>query len=481
VDAWSQWTLRPLHLTLFKVLEGIRMDGTFDQLKPLTYLLNKPRLFSLDLTAATDRIPVELQKRLLTELFGSEISGAWRNLLVGRTYRLHSDGKEVFEKPRDLSYTVGQPMGALSSWAMLALTHHFLVQCAAWRAGHAKDRLFLDYAILGDDLVIADWKVARVYLEILDSLGVECGLHKSLLSPKGLALEFAKRTFYLGKDVSPVPIREFFTASRNLGACVEFVKKYNLTVSQILAALGTGWKVRSWLNKPLGKLPSRVRLLILALNVPSTPEEVTKFFELGKPREARYTNDVSEVISQISAAESRKIIDKLMSSANSAAFDKDPTEWSRETAAALVISTIKDWTDHLDTSTGYVNALKQAIKLGLVSKGEVQYLFRTLSDCLHNLTNLTWFEARLSLVEDTKKDIAKLHALSPKDLPSLFLGIVEAQHALAARNESAFATVRPNPGSIKGISTPEQVRFWKRWSALIQGSRSQNEDPNLKR
>lgn len=25
-------------------------------------------------------------------------------------------------------YSVGQPMGALSSWAMLALTHHFIVQ-----------------------------------------------------------------------------------------------------------------------------------------------------------------------------------------------------------------------------------------------------------------------------------------------------------------------------------------------------------------
>jgi hypothetical protein len=32
-------------------------------------------------------------------------------------------------------YSVGQPMGALSSWGMLALTHHCLVQMAAKRSG----------------------------------------------------------------------------------------------------------------------------------------------------------------------------------------------------------------------------------------------------------------------------------------------------------------------------------------------------------
>jgi len=34
-----------------------------------------------------------------------------------------------------LRYAVGQPMGALSSWAGLAITHHFLVQLCAYRLG----------------------------------------------------------------------------------------------------------------------------------------------------------------------------------------------------------------------------------------------------------------------------------------------------------------------------------------------------------
>jgi hypothetical protein len=38
--------------------------------------------------------------------------------------------------PEAVRYEVGQPMGALSSWAMLALTHHFIVQFAARRCGY---------------------------------------------------------------------------------------------------------------------------------------------------------------------------------------------------------------------------------------------------------------------------------------------------------------------------------------------------------
>jgi len=37
--------------------------------------------------------------------------------------------------PSKVRYAVGQPMGALSSWAMLALTHHLIVAMAARRVG----------------------------------------------------------------------------------------------------------------------------------------------------------------------------------------------------------------------------------------------------------------------------------------------------------------------------------------------------------
>jgi hypothetical protein len=152
VDPFTQWLLRPLHKFLFKKLKNIPMDGTFDQLKPLTRVpFGLKPLYSFDLSAATDRLPVSLQEKILSHAFGDRFAFLWKTLLVGRPYSLRDrDGKY-----HSLTYAVGQPMGALSSWAMLALTHHFIVQCAAWQTGITpKTALFDEYAVLGDDIVI---------------------------------------------------------------------------------------------------------------------------------------------------------------------------------------------------------------------------------------------------------------------------------------------------------------------------------------
>jgi hypothetical protein len=89
------------------------MDGTFDQLAPLRRLFNSDELYSLDLTAATDRLPVVLQEGLLGQLLSPKIAAAWKNLLVGRKYGFHAMGYEKFHG--QYQYAVGQPMGALSS------------------------------------------------------------------------------------------------------------------------------------------------------------------------------------------------------------------------------------------------------------------------------------------------------------------------------------------------------------------------------
>lgn len=93
------------------------------------------------------------------------------------------------DNPVTLRYSVGQPMGALSSWPMLALTHHVIVQIAALRVGIYN---FCDYALLGDDIVIANDEVAREYHRIMTAvLGVEINDFKSLVSDH--CFEFAKR------------------------------------------------------------------------------------------------------------------------------------------------------------------------------------------------------------------------------------------------------------------------------------------------
>jgi len=80
-------------------------------------------------------------------------------------------------------------MGAYSSWAAFSLSHHVVVRIAARRAGLSPS--FSDYALLGDDIVIANSKVAEQYLTILEELGVQVSPSKSHVSPD--TYEFAKR------------------------------------------------------------------------------------------------------------------------------------------------------------------------------------------------------------------------------------------------------------------------------------------------
>jgi len=71
VDPLTQWLLAPLHKLLFSILRTIPMDGTFNQLRPIHRLLKYEKvkgLYSLDLSAATDRLPVRLQAQFLDVL-----------------------------------------------------------------------------------------------------------------------------------------------------------------------------------------------------------------------------------------------------------------------------------------------------------------------------------------------------------------------------------------------------------------------------
>jgi hypothetical protein len=71
VDAWTQSLLFPLHKALFSILRKIEQDGTFDQLLPVRKLMDKglKEMYSFDLSAATDRLPIDLQVDLLSLLY----------------------------------------------------------------------------------------------------------------------------------------------------------------------------------------------------------------------------------------------------------------------------------------------------------------------------------------------------------------------------------------------------------------------------
>jgi hypothetical protein len=135
VDAWTQWLLAPLHEWIFLILRKISIvDGTFNQQAPLQRLQRKfypdkvKRTFaSIDLSAATDRLPISMQKILLEKILQGVVpdpkafASCWVDLLVGREYevslskKLEKETHVPKDLPKDVKYAVGQPMGALSS------------------------------------------------------------------------------------------------------------------------------------------------------------------------------------------------------------------------------------------------------------------------------------------------------------------------------------------------------------------------------
>lgn len=78
VDVWTQSLLRPLHDALFKILKQLPNDGTFDQDASFLRCVEKAKeshcAFGYDLSAATDRLPMDLQVEILASLLGRPLA-----------------------------------------------------------------------------------------------------------------------------------------------------------------------------------------------------------------------------------------------------------------------------------------------------------------------------------------------------------------------------------------------------------------------
>lgn len=258
VDPITQWVLKGLHDKISNIQRSIPQDGMFDQTKPLDKLLRDyplAPLYCYDLKSATDRLPAILGATLLSGLVGAHLANQWLILLTSRDfkYKYKKDSGSVY-------YSVGQPMGAYTSWSLgLSQQHHCLVQLCAHNCGHKG--WFSAYALLGDDIVIADTQVADAYQLLQKRLDVKVGLAKSLVSTKGLALEFAKRFYYRGVNCSPISIKEMQTASTFASAAEQAIK-YEVNLSTYLKLIGFGYKTLASVNRKLSLMGSTLRLRV---------------------------------------------------------------------------------------------------------------------------------------------------------------------------------------------------------------------------
>jgi hypothetical protein len=100
---------------------------------------------------------------------------------------------------------------------------------------------FDSYAVLGDDVVIADSSVAKVYERALEQFGVMISYQKSLISNTGCA-EFAKqfRVHALRKDLSPISARALMNFFHPYGL-ISIGQRYGCCRFSTLARVWGGW------------------------------------------------------------------------------------------------------------------------------------------------------------------------------------------------------------------------------------------------
>lgn len=201
IDTFSQIALRPFHRMLDHTMKRIRNDFYDNHHRGVEYLmkLNKD-MWSFDVTSATDTIPVDLGIWVLKHVLGqynyadfnrwhsSRTVKAIERLLVEREFRIGNSCEYV-------KYSCGQPMGAYCSFPLLGLTQHLLVHLAGVLVYNKVK--FLDYAVVGDDIVIADENVAKQYLTLCEEVGIPINLSKTITGFK--TFEFCSRIVVNGQ------------------------------------------------------------------------------------------------------------------------------------------------------------------------------------------------------------------------------------------------------------------------------------------
>jgi hypothetical protein len=192
-DWWSNCALSGLHENFMKFLKEHPSDVTFRQHKIPNLIQGLGNhLYSSDMTAFTDRFPIKLEEAIVKAAYGPRTSRLWSQVISNRVFTHPLGG---------VKYSVGNPMGILSSWPISTTTHHAV---KAWCA-HKLGKPNYKYMILGDDTLDSCKDVYDLYIDTIKKLGVSISLSKCTQSENGNT-EFAKRIFIQHVEVTGLPI-----------------------------------------------------------------------------------------------------------------------------------------------------------------------------------------------------------------------------------------------------------------------------------
>lgn len=203
-NRFLQSSLEPLQKYVWAFLRRMPEDCSFDQNKFTSVVSQKLRegdyVGSADLSAASDNLPREIgmsylrmtsnylpdpEKGIVEEYlnaFEATCEGLWEN-------------GEFFD-----SFQVGQPLGTLPSFPILALSNHLV--CRSLIAGLYGRYMPGMYAVLGDDVIFFDELLREYYIKLMEKLETPMSLHKSYA---GRLVEFAGRIFIRNQPPSYSP------------------------------------------------------------------------------------------------------------------------------------------------------------------------------------------------------------------------------------------------------------------------------------
>lgn len=183
-----QEALRPLGEEIYRLIQLLPWDCTFDQSRALphiqSHLLSGGQVHSVDLSSATDHFPLDLQEVALRAIFGDSDPSIDLFVKISRSRWKSPIG--------ELMWTKGQPLGLYPSFGAFTLTHGLLLLHLA--GGHYDNQFF----VVGDDVVILEDSLRDSYISMLDQMSCPWSEDKSLSSSK--LAEFA------GKIITPTRV-----------------------------------------------------------------------------------------------------------------------------------------------------------------------------------------------------------------------------------------------------------------------------------
>lgn len=385
---------------------------------------------------------------------------------------------------------------------------------------------FKDYAVLGDDLVIFNRAVAEEYMRVIRKIGMNIGLAKSVLCRKGTTMEFAKRIFHQGNDISAVPFKEFFAALSGYGDILQFSRKYHLSRLELARVIGFKYQALSRVNQGFKNLGSTMKRLVVAQSLPTDSTDVVPFFELGKPKVSPWPVELGKFFSEFTQVEFRNLLTLISKRYNlvlnsrelfphfAPGLAKDPLllgiiaskfcvpvmpydkhNWSNGPAAlhyAKVggeeIQVIPGPAEAKEDWSGFMvfvdpmNPVSQpiqvigfrphslenirAISAPMVTEDMVKWLRKALAA----LFEFQILPERDAVLEASKSVQSLLVSkwLLPDDMQQVVLNFLEISR------EAALVPVKPV--SFERVESPERgkdpisLRMWRRWAKLLQGT-----------